>query len=80
MYYIYLLKSISHPNQTYVGYTTNLKMRMRTHNSGHSPHTEKYLPWELIVFLGFKSRTKAMEFEQYLKSHSGRAFAEKRFW
>lgn len=53
---------------------------MQTHNSGRSPHTEKYLPWELIVFLGFKSRTKAIGFEQYLKSHSGRAFAEKRFW
>ena len=80
IHYIYLLKSVSHPTQTYVGYTTNLKQRLETHNSSRSIHTEKFVPWELVVFIGFKSRTAAMEFESYLKSHSGRAFAEKRFW
>jgi len=80
MYYVYLIKSISHPNQTYVGYTINLKQRLAAHNSSRSIHTEKYMPWELVAFIGFKSRTAAKEFEQYLKSHSGRAFAQKRFW
>ncbi len=80
MYYVYCIKSLSFPEQTYIGYTTNLKQRLETHNSGRSIHTEKYAPWELIAFIGFKSKARAMDFENYLKSHSGRAFAEKRFW
>ena len=71
IHYVYLLKSLSHPNQKYVGYTTNLKQRLETSNYGRSPHTEKYMPWELIAFLGFKTRVAAMEFENYLKSHQG---------
>jgi len=32
------------------------------------------------LFLGFKSKTRAIEFEKYLKSGAGRAFAKRRFW
>jgi predicted GIY-YIG superfamily endonuclease len=57
-----------------------LKQRLETHNSGGSIYTEKYRPWKLVMFLGFKEQSKAKEFEKYLKSQSGRAFAKKRFW
>lgn len=80
MYYVYLIKSINHPNQTYIGYTTNLKERLATHNSNGSAHTAKYSPWELIAYIGFKDRQSGLEFEKYLKTHSDRAFAAKRFW
>jgi predicted GIY-YIG superfamily endonuclease len=80
MYYVYLIKSVDHSNVLYIGYTTNLKQRLETHNSGGSIYTEKYRPWKLVMFLGFKEQSKAKEFEKYLKSQSGRAFAKKRFW
>lgn len=51
-----------------------------THNSGGSVHTAHLRPWELILSLDFKSQNKAFEFERYLKTGSGRAFAQKRFW
>jgi len=79
MYYVYLIKSINSPEVTYVGYTTNLKQRLETHNSGGSIHTEKYRPWELVMYLGFVEQRTAKEFERYLKSQSGRAFTKKRF-
>ncbi|MBD3273233.1 GIY-YIG nuclease family protein [Candidatus Dependentiae bacterium] len=80
MHYVYLIRSINFPDQIYIGNTVNLKQRLATHNSGGSIHTKKYRPWELIAFLGFADKLKATAFEKYLKSHSGRAFASKRFW
>ena len=41
---------------------------------------QKYKPWVLHVYFAFHEKDKALEFETYLKSHSGRAFAKKRFW
>ena len=61
-------------------YTTDVKERLKTHNSGGSIYTAKYKPWKLIVYIGFLEKEKARKFEQYLKSQSGRAFANKRFW
>ncbi len=80
MKYVYLLKSISHPDQRYVGLTTDPQKRLVTHNAGQSPHTAKYRPWEIVTYLAFNDENKAAAFEKYLKSGSGRAFADKRFW
>ena len=80
MYYVYLIRSIAFFKQIYTGFTSNLKERIKAHNAGKSVHTAKYKPYELEVYLGFKSKQKAIDFEKYLKSGSGRAFAKKRFW
>jgi len=80
MYYVYLIKSKKHFNKTYVGFTENLKERLSCHNRGGSVHTFKYKPWELVVCIAFADKSKALEFEKYLKSQSGRLFAKKRFW
>ncbi|HTT56712.1 MAG TPA: GIY-YIG nuclease family protein [Opitutaceae bacterium] len=80
MYYVYLLQSEAEPNQRYVGFTADLKARIATHNHGGSPHTGKYLPWRLVTYLSFSDKARALDFERYLKSHSGKAFAAKRLW
>lgn len=79
MYYVYLLKSIKNPIKTYIGYTTNLKQRLETHNSGGSIYTEQDSPWKLVMYLTFVDELKAKEFEKYLKSQSGRTFGKKIF-
>lgn len=79
-YYVYLIRSIKYPETLYVGYTTNIKQRLETHNSGGSIHTRNDRPWELVMCIAFKSMDCAKQFETYLKSHSGRAFVKKRFW
>lgn len=71
MYYVYIIQSINHPDQLYVWCTQDLKKRLSNHNSGTTPHTEKYTPWEL-VYLAFNDKEKTIEFEKYLKSHSDR--------
>jgi putative endonuclease len=71
MHYVYLLRSLSHPTQTYVGYSGDLKKRLLMHNAGDSSHTRKYPPWRLVTYLTFSEKSRALEFERYLKSHSG---------
>ena len=80
MYYVYLLESAASPDQRYVGVSTDLKQRFGEHNAGKSPHTAKYRPWRLVTYIAFSNRAKAVEFERYLKSGSGHAFARKRLW
>ncbi len=80
MYYVYLIQSIKNPDKKYIGYTTNLNERLEKHNSGGSIYTASEKPWELVMHLCFANKSKAIEFEQYLKSGSGNAFAKKRLW
>jgi putative endonuclease len=80
MKYVYLLQSINHPNQRYIGLTANLQQRLTTHNQGGSPHTSKYAPWHIVTAIRFDNDQRASAFEHYLKTGSGRAFANKHFW
>ena len=80
MYYVYLLKSESFFDKTYIGYTKNLKIRLKKHNAGGSIYTAKYKPWKLNAYFAFEKESTAIRFEKYLKSNSGRAFANKHFW
>ncbi|HSW76050.1 MAG TPA: GIY-YIG nuclease family protein [Candidatus Saccharimonadales bacterium] len=79
MFYVYIIRSIHFPDIVYVGFSNNLEQRLNTHNSGGSIHTSKYKPWQLEMYLCFKEENKARLFEKYLKTQSGRAFAQKRF-
>jgi putative endonuclease len=78
MYYVYILRSINFPDRVYVGYTLNIQSRLNTHNNGGSIYTKDYKPWKLVFYSGFEDKLKAVDFEKYLKSHSGRIFTEKR--
>ncbi len=78
MIYVYLLQSIYYPNETYIGLTADLRARLAAHNAGRSPHTAKFRPWRLVTYVAFSNKEKATAFEQYLKTASGRAFANKR--
>src|SRR3990170_503920 len=75
MTYVYLLQSLAVSTQRYVGVTSNLKERLQAHNAGASSHTSKYRPWKVVTYLGFQNDRRAAEFERYLKTGSGQAFA-----
>ena len=80
MHYVYLLESREVANQRYVGVTNDLRRRVAEHNSGQSAHTAKFAPWRVVAYFAFGEEQKAREFERYLKSGSGHAFARRRFW
>lgn len=77
MYYVYLLKLSN--NDFYVGSTQDVKARFEKHQLGEVPHTSKFRPIELVWYSLFKSKKRALTFEKYLKSSSGKAFRNKHF-
>jgi predicted GIY-YIG superfamily endonuclease len=76
-FYVYILQSLADPDRHYTGFTEDLKQRVDHHNAGSVPHTAKFRPWKLQTAIAFTDRQKALDFERYLKSGSGRAFARK---
>ena len=79
MFYTYILRSISHPEQRYIGSTSDLKSRLAKHNAGEVPHTSKFKPWKVEAYFAFETKEKAAAFEAYLKTGSGHAFAKRHF-
>ncbi len=77
-FYVYILQSESSVKHFYVGFTENLQDRLKAHNAGHVPHTIKFRLWRIKTAIAFTERQRAIEFERYLKTASGRAFAKKR--
>ncbi len=80
MKYVYLLRSVSRPEKTYVGATTDFSTRLRQHNDGKSTYTNKFAPWQEIAVVRFQNDERADAFERYLKSGSGHAFAKRHLW
>jgi predicted GIY-YIG superfamily endonuclease len=78
-HYVYILTSKSHPIRHYTGRTDDIGSRIRAHNAGQVPNTARFRPWRIETTIAFRNRQKARAFEEYLKTHSGRAFASKRF-
>jgi putative endonuclease len=77
MKYVYILRSLD-SEHFYVGMTNDLRARLAKHNAGEVQHTSKFRPWALKTYVAFNDEARAIEFERYLKSPSGRAFQKKR--
>jgi len=78
MFYAYILLS-SKSHIFYFGSTNNLQRRFDLHNKGEIKSTKSHLPWKLIWYCAFETEKQARDFELYLKTGSGKAFAYKRF-
>jgi putative endonuclease len=77
MWYVYILKCAD--GNHYTGCTSDLKERITRHQNGQVESTKSRRPVELLIYIAFADKYKAFFFEKYLKSGSGRAFANKRF-
>jgi putative endonuclease len=78
-HYVYILVGESEPDRHYIGSTSDLNARLAAHNAGRVSHTSKYKPWSVETAIAFHRKTKAIAFERYLKSGSGREFARRHF-
>ena len=67
-FYVYLLKTISPGiNKTYVGYTNNLNLRLKKHNTGKGAKSTRGYKWKIIYKKRFYDKRLAMSFEYRLK-------------
>ena len=78
MYYTYILESKKDKTR-YIGFTGDLKKRIKQHNNLDSRYTSTKAPYKLIWYCAFPNKQKAIDFERYLKSSSGYAFTKKKF-
>lgn len=76
---MYLLQANRTQPERYIGLTGDLKARLARHNAGEVPHTSKFSLWALKTYTAFLTREQAAQFELYLKSGSGRAFANRHY-
>lgn len=77
MYYVYFLELSN--NDIYVGFSGDLKQRIKTHNDAEVPATARLLPAKLKSYVAVETKEKAMALEKYFKTGSGKAVALKRF-
>jgi putative endonuclease len=75
MQYVYILQCSD--GLFYTGCTENIENRLKRHSRGYVEFTNTRLPVALVWWCSFADKTKAFEFEKYLKSGSGIAFRNK---
>ncbi len=68
MHFVYILQS-EKTKKFYVGYTSELKQRLKQHNKGKVKSTKANIPYKLIYFEGFRSKKDALIREKKLKHH-----------
>ncbi len=77
MFKVYVLYSRTH-NKLYIGYSSNLRNRILSHNKlGIKDWTKNYRPWLLIHIEEFNLKKDAIKREKELKSGKGREFIRK---
>ena len=77
MYYTYVLLSLK-DKKHYIGYTNDLKNRVKEHNNGQNESTKKRLPLKLIYYESCLNKFDALKREKYFKTGFGRRFLKER--
>ena len=71
MYTVYVLHSQKDKN-LYIGFTTNLKNRLKDHNAGRNKSTKSRRPFSLIFYEVHLSKLDAQRRERYFKTAKGK--------
>ncbi|MEK6691560.1 MAG: GIY-YIG nuclease family protein [Nitrospirota bacterium] len=71
-YYVYVLKSIK-DSKLYIGYTEDLKKRIKEHWGGKVLSTKTRMPVELVFYEAYRNKYDALRREKYLKTSKGKS-------
>ncbi|QQS61537.1 MAG: GIY-YIG nuclease family protein [Candidatus Moraniibacteriota bacterium] len=69
MFYVYILKSKSQ-RYYYIGYTQDLRQRIKDHNQGKTRSLKSKIPIELVYYEAYNTKTQARKREYELKNNS----------
>lgn len=75
MQYVYILELSD--RSYYVGTTPRLEERLKDHTEGKCISTKNKRPVKLHWYCCFRNKSRALDFEKYLKGGSGTAFRHK---
>jgi putative endonuclease len=73
MFYVYVLRSESDAG-LYIGFTMDLRRRLKEHEAGEALATSYRGPWRLVYYEAYLEKADALGRERYLKSGGGRRF------
>ena len=77
MYYVYIIYSES-KDRYYIGFTGgDPQWRLQRHNMGWTRSTKSGIPWKLMHFESFETKTEALKRENFIKRQKSRKFLEK---
>ena len=68
-YFVYMLKSLGKESVTYVGYTSDLKKRIKLHNNNKGAKFTRGRRWKLIYKEKLDSKKEAISREYYIKKN-----------
>ena len=68
MHYVYILQAIAEPKVFYVGCSSDLRARLKSHNAGENQSTKKY-QWKLVYYEAYLSLSAARTREYRLKQN-----------
>jgi len=77
-FYIYVLQSKKKTEQLYIGYTNDLRKRLKEHNQGLNKSTKPFRPWQLIYYEACLNQADAKRREKYFKTSQGRRLLKRR--
>ncbi len=77
MFYTYVLKS-EKDSKLYIGFSKDLRKRIKEHNNGLVEATKERRPFKLIYYEACENKDKAIKREKYFKTGFGRRFLKSR--
>lgn len=69
--YVYVLQSLK-TDWIYVGSTSDLRQRFKSHNNLENLSTKGFAPFKLIFYEAYLSRRDALRREEYFKTTKGK--------
>jgi putative endonuclease len=72
-YWVYIIESLQ-DHSFYIGYSENLENRLKQHNNGESIYTSRKIPWKLVYYEEFESKSSAIKRERFLKKQRNSNF------
>ena len=76
-HYVYVIQSAK-DNRFYIGYTTNLQIRLKQHNAKTNFSTKSRTPFKYIYVESCNNKYDAIRRENYLKTTQGGRFLKLR--
>ena len=73
MYFACIIQSFK-DGSFYIGYTSDLRIRLEFHNSGKSKYTARKAPWKLVYYELFDNKSDAIRREKFLKKQRNTDF------
>jgi putative endonuclease len=70
-YYVYIIRSLA-SGKFYIGFSEDLRERIKSHNANKNLSTKNRGPWKLIFYEAYLNKYDALRREKYLKSTKGR--------